>query len=141
MATFDTYQHRDGVYTGGVFGTDTDVDWRQILKDVQGLVTAYNERQVSGLADRLTQKTTSEAVKQEINRLVAREVAEGREADVESNSVYEFALPIKEFEISFSMTRTAQKRIDPRRIENLFASVIQSNMEPVSYTHLTLPTN
>ncbi|MCD6327961.1 hypothetical protein J7M28_10480 [bacterium] len=129
MATFDTYQHRGGVYAGGVHGTDTDIDWRQVLKDVQGLVTAYNDRDVSGLADRLTQKSTSEAVKQEINRLVAKEVAEGREPDVDSNSVYEFALPIKEFEVSFSLTRTAQKRIDPRRIENLFASVIQAHLQ------------
>ncbi|MBN1591693.1 MAG: hypothetical protein JW941_00430 [Candidatus Coatesbacteria bacterium] len=129
MATFDNYQHRDGVIAGGVYGTDTDIDWRQILKDVQSLAKAYNERDTSGLVDRLTHKTTSEAVKQEINRLVAREVAEGREADIESNSMYEFALPIKEFEIGFSLTRTAQKRIDPRRVENLFASVIQAHLQ------------
>ena len=129
MATFDSYQYRGGVLVGGVHGTDTDVDWRQVLKDVQSLVKAYNDRDVSGLADRLTQKSTSEAVKQEINHLVAKEVAEGREPDVESNSVYEFALPIKEFEIGFSLTRTAQKRIDPRRIENLFASVIQAHLQ------------
>ena len=129
MTTFDTYQYRGGVYVGGVFGSDTDVDWRHVLKDVLSLVKAYNDRDVSGLADRLTQKSTSEAVKQEINRLVAKEVAEGREPDYESNSVYEFALPIKEFEIAFSLTRTAQKRIDPRRIENLFGSVIQAHLQ------------
>jgi len=38
-------------------------------------------------------------------------------------------VPIKEFEIGFSLTRTAQKRIDPRRIENLFASVIQAHLQ------------
>ena len=129
MATFDNYQYRGGVLAGGAYGTDTDIDWRQVLKDVQSLMKAYNERDVSGLADRLTHKTTSEAVKQEINRLVAKEVAEGREPDIESTSVYEFALPIMEFEVGFSLTRTAQKRIDPRRIENLFASVIQAHLQ------------
>lgn len=129
MTTFDTYEQRRGVYVGGVYGTDTDIDWHQVLKEIQGLVEEYNSREVSGLVNRLTYKTTAEAVRQEINGLVAREVAEGREPDIESNSVYEFALPIQEFEISFSLTRTAQKRIDPRRIENLFASVIQAHLQ------------
>lgn len=127
--TFDVYQYRDGIHTGGIYGTDTDVDWRAVLKDIRAMLEEYNDKETAGLHTTLVGDTVQEKVTMEIAALVAHDATEAVEPDLESNRMYEFALPLKNFEIAFSLTRWAQMRMAPERVVNLLSAVIQAHIE------------
>ena len=129
MATFTDYKYREGIHTGGIYGTDTDVDWRAVLKEIRALLLEYNGTETQGLHTTLVGDTVQEKVTMEIASLVARVQTEAVEPDVDSNKLYEFSLPITEFEIAFALTRWAQKRMAPERVTNLLSAVIQAHIE------------
>jgi len=129
MATFDVYKYVTGVHHGGIYGTDTDVDWRAMLKDIQAMLLLFNQAEVAALTSTLTQDTILETVKQTVGALTMVEGTEAREPDVGGNKEYEFALPLTDFELGFALTRKAEQRIAPQKIITLFGSAMQAYLQ------------
>jgi len=127
--TFDVYLNRRGILVDGLYNTDTDVDWRLVLKEVMGIIEEYNSRELAGLQSMLAGETVKEKVKTPICAMVAVEHTDGREADITSNAEYEFSLPLVEYEVAASFTRTMQKRCSVDKIAQAIIGAMQAHRE------------